>query len=51
MERYLIAAGLVLNSLVIVVNRFIKEIPDWIAIPLLVIGIALMITGAFLMKQ
>lgn len=50
MERYLLIIGILLNCGYIVVNRYIKHLPDWVAIPILLISIALMITGAFLTK-
>lgn len=50
MERYLIIIGLLLNSAYIIVNRYIRELPNWVAIPVLLICISLMITGAFLTK-
>lgn len=51
MERYLIAIGMLLNSVLIVINRFVKELPDWIAIPAYLVGIVLIIAGAYLTKR
>ena len=50
MEQYLITAGLILNSLLMILNRFWKQIPDWLYIPGLIFGIGLIIAGAFLKK-
>ncbi len=38
-------AGILLNAILIVTNRFICRLPNWLQIPLLLIGIALMIAG------
>lgn len=48
MEQYLIPAGLLLNSLLITFNRFVHPIPDWLYITGLIIGILLIVIGAFL---
>lgn len=48
MGKYLLMAGLLINMVYILVNRFVKQLPDWLAIPVLLIGIALMIAGLFL---
>lgn len=48
MGKYLIMVGLLINMAYILINRFVKTLPDWIAIPGLLIGIALMIAGLFL---
>lgn len=37
--------GILLNSALIVVNRFIYKLPDKIQLPLLILGIALLIIG------
>lgn len=47
----LISLGLLINSGMIIVNRFIVEIPDTIAILLALTGIILMLTSAFLMQK
>ena len=44
MNHFLIA-GILLNSVLIVVNRFIYRLPNRIQIPLLLLGIGLMIAG------
>ena len=51
MEKYLLIAGILLNSALIVINRFIKKLPDYIQIPLLLAGIGLILTGFILMKK
>ncbi|MGM9602062.1 MAG: hypothetical protein ACI3W5_10870 [Faecousia sp.] len=48
MEMYLIAAGLLLNSALITINRFWKHIPDKFYLPGLILGIVLILTGAIL---
>ena len=45
MDNYFLIAGILLNSILIVVNRFIKRLPNYIDIPLLLLGIGLIITG------
>ena len=45
MEKYLLIAGILLNSALIVINRFVYKLPDWLQIPLLLLGIGLMIAG------
>lgn len=48
--NYLIIAGLLFNSALITVNRFVKHLPDWIYLPGLILGICLMIAGAIQMR-
>ena len=43
--NFFLIAGILLNSALIVINRFVKRLPDWLQIPLLLIGIALIIAG------
>ena len=43
--NYLLIAGIALNALLIVVNRFIYRLPNWIQIPLLLVGIGLILAG------
>lgn len=50
MVHYLIPAGLVLNSLLITFNRFVRPIPDWLYIPGMLCGIVMIIAGAFFQK-
>ena len=51
MDNYFLIAGILLNSILIVVNRFIKRLPNYIEIPLLLLGIGLIITGWILTKK
>ena len=51
MEKYLLIAGILLNSVLIVVNRFVKKLPNHIQIPLLLVGIGLIFTGLLLSKS
>ena len=44
MNHFLIA-GILLNTVLIVVNRFVKRLPDGVQIPLLLLGIGLIIAG------
>ena len=46
-----IIAGLLINAVVNIVNRFVVKIPCKIAIPLLLIGIARLVSGAVQMRQ
>ena len=48
MERYLIIIGLLINVAYMLINRFIYKLPDWAAIPVLLLGIGLILTGAYL---
>ena len=43
--NYFLIAGILLNSVLIVVNRFIYRLPNRVQIPLLLLGIGLMIAG------
>ena len=47
----LLIIGLLINCTYVCVNRFWKRLPNYIAIPILLLGIALMLTGSFLSKQ
>ena len=46
----LIAGGLVLNSALILINRYIY-LPDFIFLPLMIVGIGCMIIGLFSKKS
>lgn len=48
MEHYLIVIGVLINCAYIIINRFVTRIPAPIAIPILLIGIGLILTGAIL---
>ena len=50
MEQCLIPAGLILNSLLIVANRFWRELPNWLYLPGLILGISMIIAGAFMRR-
>ena len=50
MEKYLLFAGILLNSAIIVINRFVKRLPNAIQIPLLLVGIGLMIAGMVMIR-
>lgn len=41
----LLLLGLLLNGILILVNRFFWKMPDWLHIALLILGIILMILG------
>ena len=43
--NYLLMSGIALNALLIVVNRFVYRLPNWIQIPLLLVGIGLILAG------
>lgn len=49
MDHYLIPIGLILNSLLMIVNRW-KHLPDWLYLPGLLLGICLIIAGAVLTR-
>lgn len=44
MNNFLVA-GILLNTVLIVINRFVYRLPNWLQIPLLLVGIGLMIAG------
>ena len=50
MGKYLLIAGLLLNSGLITVNRFVKKLPDWLYLPLLIAGALAMLAGMILIK-
>ncbi len=51
MDNYFLMAGVLLNATLIVINRFWVRLPNWIQIPLLLVGIGLMITGMLTMGK
>ena len=51
MDNGFLIAGILLNTVLIVVNRFVKRLPNCVEIPLLLVGIGLMITGLILTKN
>ena len=44
-------AGLLFNCALILINRYLKHLPDWLYIPCMILAIAAMIAGAFLTKK
>lgn len=50
MGKYLVIIGLLMNSALIVINRFIKRLPDALQLPLMILGIIMMFAGAILTK-
>ena len=51
MDNIFLIAGILLSTILIIVNRFIKQLPNRVQIPLLLIGIALMIAGLITTKS
>jgi hypothetical protein len=51
MDKYLLIAGVLLNSALILINRFVKRLPNGVQIPLLLIGIGLILTGFLMTKK
>ena len=49
--NYFLIAGILLNSALIVVNRFVKRPPNRMQIPLLLLGIGLIAAGLIMTKQ
>lgn len=49
MNSFLIA-GILLNSALIVINRFVYRLPNWLQIPLLLLGLGLILAGFLLGK-
>ena len=41
-------AGLLFNCVLILFNRYVKHLPDWLYIPCMILAIAAMIAGAFI---
>ena len=42
--------GLLFNCVLILMNRYVKHLPDWLYIPCMILAIAAMIAGAFIRK-
>ena len=51
MGKYLLIAGVLLNSALLIINRFPKNFPDWLRFPLLLIAIGMIIIGASLTRR
>ena len=51
MGKYFLNAGILLNTALIVINRFVKRLPDAVQIPLLLLGIGLILTGFILLRK
>ena len=51
MGKYLLIAGILLNSSFIIVNRFFRKLPDRLYLPLLITAILAMLTGLILIKH
>ena len=51
MDNWFLIAGVLLNSALIVINRFVKRLPDWVQIPLLLLGIGLILAGMVMMRK
>ena len=51
MDKYLLIAGVLLNSALILINRFVKRLPNGVQIPLLLAGIGLILSGFLIMKK
>lgn len=47
----LLIAGILLNTVLIVINRFVYRLPNWIQIPLLLVGIGLILSGMIMMRR
>ena len=48
--NYFLIAGILLNTVLIIVNRFVYRLPNWIQIPLLLVGISLILAGMVMMR-
>ena len=51
MDNYFLISGVLLNTVLIVINRFIKRLPNAVQIPLLLVGIALILGGIVMMRK
>ncbi len=49
--NYLLIAGILLNTVLIVINRFVYRLPNRIQIPLLLVGIGLILAGFLMMEK
>ncbi|MGN0755139.1 MAG: hypothetical protein ACI4ME_11855 [Aristaeellaceae bacterium] len=49
--NYLIAIGLLVNGACIVINRFVRKLPNKVAIPAYLVGIALILLGIIKMRH
>ena len=45
MNHYLFISGAFLNTAVIVINRFVYKLPNWLNIPLLLVSVGLLLSG------
>lgn len=50
MDNYFLIAGVLLNTVLILINRFVKRLPNWLQIPLLLLGIGLILAGMVMMR-
>lgn len=46
----LLLFGLLFNMALLLINRYVKHLPDWLYIPCMIAAIAAMIAGAFLSR-
>ena len=44
----LLLFGLLFNMALLLINRYVKHLPDWLYIPCMLLAIAAMIAGAFI---
>lgn len=51
MDHYFLISGVLLNTVLIVINRFIKRLPNAVQIPLLLVGITLILGGIVMMRK
>ncbi len=51
MDNWFLIAGVLLNSALIVINRFIYRLPNWLQIPLLLVGIGLILAGFVMIRK
>ena len=49
--NYFLIAGILLNLAQIVINRFIYQLPNWIQIPLCLLGISLILAGMVMLRK
>ena len=49
--KYLLIAGVLLNSVLLIINRFVKRLPNGVQIPLLLVGIGLILFGFLITKK
>ena len=51
MGKYFLIAGVLLNSALIIINRFVRRLPDAVQFPLLILAMGLIVAGFLLLRK